>query len=162
MKRLKAMSGACYAIAMASSVAFFLFHFGIEDPSFLAAGVVAMLAAALIGYWLSSWYLPVEGERSGFELIACPLLVLFLAASVGSATAVLWDLWERPYGSLGSAMLLAIPTSFVGVIFFMLMVWPAILVSFSLAGIALALMSRSVSGESIDSLREPAGTRRGP
>lgn len=144
------MSAASYAIAMASSVAFFLIHFGIEDPSFLAAGVVAVLAAALIGYWLGSWYLPVEGERPGFELIICPLLVLYLAASAGSATAVLWDLWERPFGSLGGAMFFAVPFSFSGAIFFMLMVWPAILVSFSLAGIVLALMSCSVSGESID------------
>ncbi|WP_325375913.1 hypothetical protein [Dokdonella sp.] len=135
---------------MASSVAFFLFHVGIEDSSFVAASVVAVLAAALIGYWLGSWYLPVEGERPGFELITCPLLVLFLAASAGSATVALWDLWERPSGSLGGAMLLVIPISFSGAIFFMLMVWPAILVSFSLAGIALALMSRSVSGQPID------------
>ncbi|MCR6699749.1 MAG: hypothetical protein NVV68_00610 [Dokdonella sp.] len=144
------MSGGCYAIAMASSVAFFLFHGGIEDSSFLAASVVAVLAAALIGYWLGSWYLPVEGERPGFELITCPLLVLFLAVSAGSATVGVWHLWEGPSGSLGSAMLLVIPISFSGAIIFVLMAWPAILVSFSLAGIALALTSRSVSGESID------------
>lgn len=159
---MRTLSGACYAIAMASSVAFFLFHFGIEDPSFLAAGVVAVLAAALIGYWLGSWYLPVEGERSGFELIACPLLVLFLAASAGSATAIMWDIAGTPSGGLGYALLWVIPATSVGVIAFIFTSWPAIVVSFSLAGIALALMSRSVSGESIDSLREPAGTRRGP
>lgn len=135
---------------MASSVAFFLFHIRLEDSSFLAGSVVAVLAAALIGYWLGSWYLPAEGERPGFELITCPLLVLFLAASAGSATVAVWDLWEGPSGSLGSAMLLVIPISFIGAIVFVLTVWPVILVSFSLAGIALALMSRSVSGESID------------
>lgn len=135
---------------MASSVVLFLFPFAIKDSAFLAAGVVAVFAAALIGYWLGSWYLPVEGERPGFELMTCPLLVLLLATVAGSATAIMWDIAGTPSGGLGYALLWVIPATSVGVIAFIFTSWPAIVVSFSLAGLALALMSRSASGESID------------
>jgi hypothetical protein len=144
VKRLKVISAVCYAIAMASSVVFFLFPFESGDAPFLAAGLVAVLAAALLGYWLGSWYFPLEGERSGFELIACPLLVLFLATLAGSATVILWGLSDTPSGSLGLALLWVIPASLIGMVTFTSVAWPTILVSFSLAGIALARMSRSM------------------
>lgn len=142
VQRLKVKSSAYFAIAMASSVALFLLRSELIGQPILVAGFVAVLFAALLGYTLGSWYFPVEGERPGFELVAAPLLILFLAVFAGAATAMLWGVLDDPSAGLGEIVLWIIPVSLLGVIAFISVAWPAILVSFLGAGIALARLSR--------------------
>lgn len=135
-------SSAYFAIAMASSVAFFLLRFEFIGPPILVAGLVAVLLAAFLGYRLGSWYLPVEGERPGFEFVAVPLLIAFSALFAGAVTVILCGVLDGPSAGLGEIVLWIIPASLFGVIAFVSVAWPAILVSFLWAGIALARLSR--------------------
>lgn len=142
MQRSRVKSSVYFAIAMASSVAFFLLRFEFIGQPVIVAGLFAVLIAALLGYRLGSWYFPVDGERPGFELVAVPLLILFSAVFAGAATATVWCVLDDPSVRLGERVLWIIPASLLSVALFISVAWPAILGSFLWAGIALARFSR--------------------
>ena len=137
--RLK--SASAFGLAMAFSVAYyFVMAPVLASPASEIAGTGATVGAILVGWFLGSWYVPAEGERPSFELFAVPLLVSLLSLVFGLAVLTAFGLASGPYEPrpmMGFGVVLGF-----GFSIFLSVAWPAVLVSFLLAGAWLARCSR--------------------
>lgn len=134
--RLK--SSLCYTIAMAAPAVHCLWGSEIAEPFALITAFASILAASLLGFWLGAWYLPVQGERAGFELVACPVIIAIFAPVLGTASTLLWMYVSIPEARGADLLVALIPLSTYGMLFFLSLSWPALVISFSLAGLVLA------------------------
>lgn len=138
--RLK--SASAFGLAMVASVAYyFAMSPDLLSPASEIASAGATVGAALVGWLFGPWYVPGEGERPSFELFAVPLLVPLLALAFGLAVLTAFALASepqesRPIMALGVALGFGFPA-------FLSVAWPAVLVSFLLAGVWLARCSRA-------------------
>lgn len=138
---MKLKSAMAFGLAMVASVAYyFAMSPVLLSPASEIASAGATFGAALVGWLFGSWYVPADGERPGFELFAAPLLVPLLSLAFGLTVLAVFALASepqvpRPIMAFGVALGFGFPV-------FLSVAWPAVLVSFLLAGIWLARCSR--------------------
>lgn len=133
--------------AMAISMAWFVFQSGLGSvPWQIVSGlVVAVLLSAVFGYRLGAWYCPVDGERPGFELVFCPVVVYLFSSLGGSASAFAFFMLaaQKPVPARDLA---ALPMAIVyGTVVVWLTAWPAIVAAHVTAAWWLARWARSGS-----------------
>lgn len=140
---MRTKSSLGYGVAMASSVAFFV----LSAPDLAGAqgawmaGGASSLAALTLGWLLGGWYAPVSGERPTYELVLCPVVVLYLSLFASLVFLTVWGLAVGP-PEPQPLMALAVVLYF-GVLVFFSVAWPAVVLGFGAVAIWLARCSRS-------------------
>jgi hypothetical protein len=145
---LQVKSSFGYGLAMAVSVAYFLFATPSlrDSPIPWIAGASATLASLGVGWILGKWYLPAHGERPTFELVLCPLVTLALSLTVGLIVLWAWLLASNPLEPQPLMGLLVVLG--FGFPVFISAAWPAVVLAFGVVGAWLALSSRAAPNNS--------------
>jgi MFS family permease len=146
VRLMRLRSGVSYGMAMAVAAAYcaFLSPSGLSVAYLVAA--LSTVSAAAIGYGIGGWYVPVEDERPGFELVAAPVLVSILAPFAG-ATILLFVGTLLSQAETGEG-LWVLPAAVAMTLAYFALSWPVALVSFAVAAAAMARYSRRGSNHS--------------
>src|SRR4249919_3743504 len=95
MTSFQLKSSVGYGIAMLSSVAYFMLFspgpIGTSEATWIA-GSAAIAIAVWSGWGLGRWYRPIADETPTYELLACPVLVVFASVAGGILVMTGWAL----------------------------------------------------------------------
>ncbi len=140
-RRVRIKSGVAYALATLAPVSYCVHVSSSAQELASAVALASVIAAAAFGYGFGVWYLPVSGERPGFELVATPLLVCLLAPFAGASVFLILGALTAQAGSQDGFLWVA-PMAIAMTMAYFSVAWPIVLGTFVAAGVAMARLAR--------------------